>query len=53
MNNFLKIAYENFWVPVLGRLLMKFSSFIEGKDLRDAKQTYDLKTNEENHNDKN
>ena len=43
MLNPLKIAYENFWVPVFGRVLMKFASWIEGKDLKNTDQTYDLR----------
>ncbi len=42
----LKQLYENFWVPVFGRILMTFSSWIEGKDLRGVKQTYDLREKE-------
>ena len=42
-HNPLKLAYENIWVPFLGRILMFFVKWIEGKppqeepsfDLRD------------------
>ena len=42
MKNILQFSYEKIWVPVFGRLLMVLSSLIEGKSLKDAKQTYDL-----------
>ncbi len=40
--NPLKKFYENFWVPVFGRILFFFSSFIEG-ELPQEKQTFDLR----------
>ena len=43
MNAFLKSAYENFWVPYLGRALMIFSGWIEGKPIDKRKQTFDLR----------
>ena len=42
MNSFLKKLYENFWVPVFGRVLMLFAEKIEGKKPQ-TKQTYNLK----------
>jgi len=45
MRNFFKKAYELFWVPVFGRILMFFVRFIEGKSPSN-KSTYDLSTNE-------
>ena len=44
MNFILKICYENFWVPIFGRLLSVFIKFIEGKK-PDNKSTYDLHSN--------
>ena len=41
-NNFLKTAYEEFWVPVLGRVLNLFVSLIEGKPPSN-KPTFDLR----------
>ena len=38
----LKKSYEDFWVPVFGRALRLFSSFIEG-EVPKEKQTYDLR----------
>jgi len=34
MPNQLKRIYEGFWVPVFGRILMYFSSWIEGEDVK-------------------
>ena len=42
MINPLKKMYEEFWVPVFGRLLMTFSTLIEGEKPK-GKQTYDLR----------
>ncbi len=42
VKNPIKTLYEGFWVPVFGRLLMLFSSLIEGKDVT-FKQTFDLR----------
>ena len=39
---FLKEAYENFWVPVFGRILMRFVRIIE-KSPPKEKPTFDLK----------
>ncbi len=40
--NLLKKIYEEFWVPIFGRGLMFFASWIEGERPKD-KQTYDLR----------
>ncbi len=37
-----KFIYEDFWVPVFGRVLHLFSSWIEGSSPKE-KQTYDLR----------
>tara|TARA_Y100001968_G_C19003454_1_gene547001 strand:- start:355 stop:507 length:153 start_codon:yes stop_codon:yes gene_type:complete len=37
----LKESYEKFWVPVFGRILMRFVSLIEKKKPKE-KPTYDL-----------
>ena len=42
MSNLLKNAYERIWVPVFGRMLMVFVSWIEGKKPAE-KPTYDLR----------
>ncbi len=39
--NPLKRTYEDLWVPIFGRLLNLFSSWIEGQATTE-KQTYDL-----------
>ena len=42
--NPLKSLYENFWVPVFGRILMQFANIIEGETPKNKdKQTYDLR----------
>ena len=46
MGNFLKHLYENFWVPVFGRILRVFSSWIEGESIL-GRQTYDLRSKNE------
>ncbi len=46
MNDLLKKAYENFWVPYLGRFLMVFANWIEGKKIDREKQTFDLRKKE-------
>ena len=43
--NPLKIAYENFWVPVFGRVLNLFTSYIEGQKATE-KQTFNLRDND-------
>ena len=44
--NILNKAYEEFWVPVFGRILMQFSHLIEGEKPKEKeKQTYDLRSN--------
>ena len=40
--NPLKRIYEDFWVPVFGRILRLFSSMIEG-EVPKEEQTYDLR----------
>ena len=45
--NPLKIAYEEFWVPVFGRILNVFTSYIEGQKPKE-KQTYNLRDNAKN-----
>ena len=40
--NPLKIVYEEFWVPIFGRILNLFASWIEGEASK-TKQTYDLR----------
>ncbi len=42
MPNPLKYFYERVWVPVFGRILMRFVSWIEGKQPK-QKPTYDLR----------
>ncbi len=42
MNDLLKLSYERLWVPIFGRLLMKFASLIEGKKPKE-KPTYNLR----------
>ncbi len=41
MNKLLKIAYKNFWVPVMGRFLAKLIPLLEGKN-PDNEPTYDI-----------
>ncbi len=41
MINFLKYAYKNFWVPVMGRFLAKLIPLLEGKD-PEKTPTYDI-----------
>ncbi len=45
MVRFLKQAYEEFWVPFLGRLLTMFSTWIEGEPPK-QKPTFNLRTKE-------
>ena len=40
--NLFKFAYEEFWVPVFGRILMNFAGWIEGKKPQET-PTYDLR----------
>ena len=40
--NPLKAFYEEFWVPIFGRILYLFSSVIEGKTIKDE-QTFNLR----------
>ena len=40
--NPVKKIYENFWVPIFGRILSGFSSMIEGEAPKE-KQTYNLR----------
>ena len=40
--NPLKKLYEEFWVPIFGRVLNLFTSIIEG-EVSSNKQTYDLR----------
>ena len=40
--NPLKLAYERLWVPIFGRVLMLFSTWIEGSAPKE-KPTYDLR----------
>ena len=42
VKNPLKRIYENFWVPIFGRILNLFVSWIEGQTPKE-KQTYNLK----------
>ncbi len=42
IKNPLKVIYEEFWVPVFGRVLNLFTSLIEGETPKN-KQTYDLR----------
>ena len=41
MNNILKNAYKNFWVPVMGRFVSGLIPFIEGK-APEKIPTYDI-----------
>tara|TARA_Y100001968_G_C19124508_1_gene603576 strand:+ start:508 stop:663 length:156 start_codon:yes stop_codon:yes gene_type:complete len=41
MNEFIKNAYKEFWVPVMGRLLSRLIPLIEGKTPK-QKPTYDI-----------
>jgi len=43
---FLKLAYEEFWVPVFGRSLSLFIRWIEGRPPVN-KPTYDLRDKED------
>ena len=45
--NPLKLIYEDFWVPVFGRILHLFTSYIEGSQPNN-KQTYDLRDKQAN-----
>ena len=47
IKNPLKSLYENFWVPIFGRLLYSFSAMIEGK-IPKEKQTFDLRDKQKN-----
>ena len=40
LNKSMKSLYENLWVPILGRLLFRFSTILEGKK-HTQKQSYD------------
>ncbi len=40
--NPLKLFYENFWVPIFGRMLSSFASVIEGQEVTNQ-STYDLR----------
>ena len=40
--DFMKIAYEEFWVPFFGRFLSLFIRWIEGKPPKEN-HTYDLR----------
>ena len=42
----MKLAYEEFWVPVLGRSLGFFIRFIEGRT-PDKKPTFDLRNKDD------
>ena len=42
IKNPLKNVYEEFWVPIFGRILYSFSTLIEGDSPKEI-QTYDLK----------
>ena len=42
MGRILKHAYEEFWVPVFGRVLNSFVTWIEGEEPT-KKPTYDLR----------
>ena len=44
--NPLKIVYEEFWVPIFGRILNLFTSYIEGQKPQE-KQTYNLRENQD------
>ena len=42
--NPLKTLYEEFWVPIFGRIVFLFSSWIEGAQIKDAEQqTFNLR----------
>jgi len=41
MNNLLKNAYKNFWVPVMGRFVSKLIPLIEGNAPKNA-PTYNI-----------
>ena len=41
VNNLLKNAYKNFWVPVMGRFITGFIPLLEGK-IPENKPTYDI-----------
>lgn len=45
--NPLKKIYEEFWVPVFGRLVNRFVVLIEGERSQ-VKPTYNLRTKDEN-----
>ena len=38
MANFLKFMYNNFWTPVFGRILILFSSWIEGENINEKEE---------------
>ena len=44
----LKLAYKNFWVPVMGRLLSTLIPLIEGKKTNEL-PTYDIDGDKKNH----
>ena len=41
MKKILKLAYKNFWVPVMGRFVTRLIPFLEGKS-PDETPTYDI-----------
>ena len=41
MNNMLKNAYKNIWVPIMGRFISGFIPLLEGKTPK-KKPTYDI-----------
>ncbi len=46
MANLLKKLYETVWVPILGGMLILFSSWIEGEDIKkDSEKTSNNKRN--------
>ena len=47
MEKQLKKFYEEFWVPVFGRILTRFVNLIEGENTK-VKPTYYLKSKNEN-----
>lgn len=47
IKNPLKRVYENFWVPVFGRVLNLFTTLIEGQPSQE-RQTYNLRDKAKN-----
>ena len=45
IKNPLKKSYEEFWVPIFGRILYRFSSFIEGEQPKE-RQSFNLRDNQ-------